>query len=61
MLVPSVKPDLHKVRKLTACGDMQRFEQEEPRKWCAEKRKTGRPKQHIKERFMGRGLLLERR
>ena len=61
MLVPSVKPDLRKVRKLTACGDMQRFEQEEPRKWCAEKRKTGHLKQHIKECFMGRGLLLERR
>jgi len=31
MLVPSVKPDLRKVRKLAACGDMQRFEQEKRR------------------------------
>ena len=47
--------------ELAVCGGGQWLVREGQPKWCAEERKYGRPKQLLKKRFMGRGLIPDRR
>ena len=58
MRVASVKQDSP---KHGTCGGTQKFVREGQPRWCAEKSKSRSPKLHTKKRFMGRGLILERR